>query len=120
MVCAFGVGWTGCGDCMHPMCVCGCVRLGSNSIKDEGCVALAGALVHVSSLTTLRYVRGVVCVLGMWGMSGECEVCRLCRRGRAFECEGCGVWGVWGGGRVTGCSRGQPVCESGCWEGQLG
>jgi hypothetical protein len=62
MVCAFGVGWAGCGDCMHPMCLCGCVRLGHNGIVAKGCVALVGALVHVPSLTRLEYVGcGAMC-----------------------------------------------------------
>jgi hypothetical protein len=63
-----GVGWAGCGDCMHPVCVCGCVRLGRNGIKDEGCAALAGALVHVPSLRTLEYVGCGVCVWRVCGV----------------------------------------------------
>ncbi len=56
-----GVDWAGCGGYMHPVCVCGCVRLDRNHIGAEGCAALAGALVHVPSLTTLEYVGcGVV------------------------------------------------------------
>ncbi len=38
------------------VCTCGCVRLVFNSIGEKGCTALAGALVHVPSLTTLGYV----------------------------------------------------------------
>jgi hypothetical protein len=60
MVCAFGVGWARCGYCLHPVCVCGCVRLERNYIGEKGCAALAGALVHVPSLTTLGYVGGGV------------------------------------------------------------
>ncbi len=39
-----------------PCVFCGCVRLVWNKIGDEGCTSLAGALVHVPSLTTLEYV----------------------------------------------------------------
>ncbi len=56
-----GVGWTGCDDCVHPVCACGCVRLEYNSIGAKGCAALADALVHVPSLTTLEYVGCGVC-----------------------------------------------------------
>ncbi len=61
-MCAVVWAVVGCGDCMHPVCVCGCVRLGSNYIGEKGCAALAGALVHVPSLTTLEYVGCGGCV----------------------------------------------------------
>ena len=56
MACAVAWAGAGSGDCMHPMCVCGFVRLEYNSIGAKGCAALADALVHVTSLTFLEYV----------------------------------------------------------------
>ncbi len=101
-----GVGCAGCMNLVHPLCVCGCVRLMYNYIRNEGCAALAAALVHVPSLRTLEYVW-CVRVEGMWGVSGECE-----RGRRSGRCRGVG--------QSAECTRVRQVCEWGFVRGDWG